>query len=127
MPSTIIIVHKAHKSYTQPLAYTVVAPPLSIASISASVHGSLANFGSNSDRSKNSPDGASTGPRDAPEALPMVANDRPFSGPCCCACWRYSANVVGSECEGEAGCAWGVWSIAANALAEKYGDTEGSV
>lgn len=64
----------------------VVAPPLSIASISAKVQGSLANFGSSSLLSKYSPVAASTGPRADPGVLPIPCPSPTFRGPCCCAC-----------------------------------------
>lgn len=69
---------------------TNVAPPVSIASISASVYGERLNLAGRSLRSKYSPLAGVTGPSSRPgrepnvPSLPML---RP-SGPCCCACWR---------------------------------------
>jgi hypothetical protein len=92
----------------------ILAPPLSIASISAAVHANLAYSFPNSLRSKYSPFSGSTGPKDAPVSLPTPTAPWcvrvVFSGPCCCACWRYVAKVFGRECSVEAGCTAGVWS-----------------
>jgi hypothetical protein len=89
-----------------------------MASISARVHGSLANLSGSCERSKYWPPAASTEPREAPVALPMpVTALALFRGPCCWACWRYSAKVAGREWVGEAGWAWGVPSTSVGGLA----------
>lgn len=73
----------------------ILAPPLSIASISALDHADRRNRAGSSLRSKNSPLCGSTGPSECPEWLPIAPNvvlwfmpGPPFSGPCCCAFWR---------------------------------------
>jgi hypothetical protein len=92
-----------------------LAPPDSTASISACDHASLRNRSGSSSRSKNWPLAGSTGPSEAPGEPPMWPLVEYaacwFRGPCCWAFCRYEAKDSGSECDGDAGCAWGVWSI----------------
>lgn len=83
-----------------------LAPPLSMASISAGLHDSLPNLFGSSVRSKNSPSFGFG------EKCDFVDCDREFSGPCVFAnCSRYCLKDVGREEEGEAGWTRGVWSI----------------
>ena len=92
-----------------------LAPPDSIASISACDHASRWKRSGSSERSKYMPSLGSTGP----SALPALPPMRPptagrwmaLRGPCCCAFLRYEAKDEGSSWVGEAGCGWGVWSI----------------
>jgi hypothetical protein len=62
----------------------MLAPPVSMASISAWVQGRRPKREGSSARSKNSPAWGLTGPREAPAVPPMVLlkEERP-SGPCC--------------------------------------------
>lgn len=84
----------AIRSYTQSPArqftpqQTNVAPPVSIASISASVYGVRLNLAGRSLRSKYSPAAGVTGPRSRPATEPMAPSLRMLRprGPCCCAC-----------------------------------------
>lgn len=96
--------------------HTMVAPPVSIASISASVYGLRRNLAGSSLRSKNSPWAAATGPKSRPGTEPTELSVRMLRprGPCCCACWRYAEKEgepwPGRAEDGEAGWTEGVWS-----------------
>jgi hypothetical protein len=100
--------HAKHVCNPASQAY-IVAPPDSIASISALVHGVRWYLLGSSLRSKFTPLPGSIGPRDAPEWLPMELEYVVFSGPCCCAFFLYEANEFGRG-SGAAGCVCGVWS-----------------
>jgi hypothetical protein len=96
-----------------------LAPPDSMASISAGVHDRRWKRAGSSERSKYSPLAASTRPSEVPGAPPIwppTILSPGFKGPCCWAFFLYEANDSGSASFGEAGCTWGVWSTSAMRL-----------
>lgn len=110
----------------------MLAPPVSIASISTWLHGVLLNLIGSSLRSQNSPSFGCTEPSCRPDLPPIApyacaparfegACEDPdcwprLMGPCCWAFWRYEAKDSGRESEGAAGWAWGVWSTSAGCV-----------
>lgn len=112
----------------------MLAPPLSIASISAKLHGVRWNLFGSSFLSENSPLPSLIGPSSRALRPPIApygvcADDAccgaleeddclwlPFSGPCCVACSRYDANDSGSAEEGDSGWTLGEWSISAESV-----------
>jgi len=73
----------------------MLAPPDSMASISALVHGVRWYLPGSSLRSKFTPLAGSIGPRDAPEWLPIEVVYVVFNGPCCWAFFLYEAKEPG--------------------------------
>lgn len=86
---SLIHLRKTDLYFVRDVYANMLAPPVSMASISASVQGRRPKREGSSARSKNSPAWGLTGPSEAPEWLPTapLKEERP-RGPCCWALAR---------------------------------------